>query len=79
MLSLVGPYDPADASRPLPYIYGPEGTNEGSAIIYDRRNDRFRTLDAITYLNAEALKSVSSTNRSSTNVADRPKNPPPTK
>ncbi len=75
-LALVGPYDPADASRPLPYVYGPEGTNEGSAIIYERRIDRIRTLDAITHINAEALKAVSSTNRSSTNVADQPKNPP---
>ncbi len=79
MLSLVGPFDPADQSRPLPYIYGPEGTNEGSAIIYDRKNGRMTTIEAITSVNAEALKSVSSTNRRSTNVADKPKNPPPAK
>ena len=79
MLSLVGAFDPANASRPLPYVYGPEGTNEGSAIIYERRTGRIRTLDAITHINAEALKSVSSTNRSSTNVADQPKNSSPLK
>jgi hypothetical protein len=79
MLSLVGPFDPADKGRPLPYIYGPEGTNEGSAIIYDRKTGLMTTIEAITSVNAEALKSVSSTNRSSTNVADKPKNPPPTK
>ena len=77
--TLVGPFDPADTNRPLPYVILPEGTQEGTAIIYDRRNGRLRTLDAITHINAEALKSVTSTNRSSTNVADRPKNPPPTK
>ena len=77
--TLVGPFDPADTNRPLPYVILPEGTQEGTAIIYDRRNGRLRTLDAITHINAEALKSVTSTNRSSTNVADRPKNPPPLK
>jgi hypothetical protein len=79
VIALVGPFDLADKSRPLPYIYGPEGTNEGSAIIYDRKIPRLTTIEAITSINAEALKSVSSTNRSSTNVADQPKNPPPTK
>ncbi len=78
-VTLVGPFDPADTNRPLPYVILPEGIQEGTAIIYDRRNDRIKTFGAITHINAEALKSVSSTNRSSTNAADQPKNPPPTK
>lgn len=79
MLSLVGAFDPADTNRPLPYIILPEGIQQGTAIIYDRKTELLTTLDSITDLRPETLKSVSSTNRSSTNVADKPKNPPPTK
>ena len=79
MLSLVGAFDPADTARPLPYIYTPEGTNQGKAIIYDRKRELITTLEAITDLRPETLKSVSPTSSGATNVADKPKNPPPAK
>jgi hypothetical protein len=79
MLSLIGAFDPSDAAHPLPYIYTPEGTNQGKAIIYDRRRELLTTIEAITDIRTEALKSIAPTNSSSTNAADKPKNPPPTK
>lgn len=85
MLALVGPYDPADATRPLPYIYTPQGTNQGESIIYDRRANTLTTRGAITDVAPDTMKSLSATNRAATNKtsdaspADRPKNAPPSK
>lgn len=83
MLALVGAYDPADRTRPLPYLYSPKGTNEGEAIIYDRPRNLLTTLESIIHVPAAMLKNLNSNNAPATNAtrraapADRPRNQPP--